>query len=72
MFDKSFAYLESIIDRPGADWRSFYRACYLLSYIKEAEKNSIYAQQYIELLMISNPNFPMLKSEKVSHFFAMN
>lgn len=72
MFDKSFAYLESIIDRPGADWRSFYRACYLLSYIKEAEKNSIYAQQYIELLMISNPNFPMLKSEKVSPFFAMN
>ncbi len=72
MFDKSSTYLDSIIDRPGADWRSFYRACFLLSYIKKKQKNSAHARQYIELLMISNPNFPMLKSEKVSPFFSMD
>ena len=72
MFDKSSTYLDSIIDRPGADWRSFYRACFLLSYIKEKQKNSTHARQYAELLMISNPNFPMLKSEKVSPFFSMD
>lgn len=68
MFEESAIYLGSIIDRPGADWRSFYRACYLLSYIKEKQKDSVNARQYDELLMISNPNFPKHKFEKVSPF----
>jgi hypothetical protein len=59
MFDISSSFFHSIIDRPGADWRSFYRACYLLSCIKEKQKNSTQAREYFELLVISNPNFPI-------------
>jgi len=70
MLGDSSSYLDSILDRPGADWRSFYRACYLLSFIEEKQKNSAHAQKYIELLMISNPNFPMLKSGEVSLYFS--
>jgi len=66
MFDISSTFFHSIIDRPGADWRSFYRACYLLSCIKEKQKNSTQAREYFELLVISNPNFP-IKRFKVSN-----
>jgi hypothetical protein len=59
MFDISSTFFHSIIDRPGADWRSFYRACYLLSCIKVKQKNSAQAREYLELLAISNPNFPI-------------
>ena len=67
MFNESSACLDSIIDRPGADWRSFYRACYLLSYIRDEQKKPAQARRYMELLFISNPNFPVERLNALNH-----
>ena len=64
ILEDSATHLISIIDRPGADWRSFYRACYLLSYIYAGKKNYEYVRKYNELLRISNPNFPKQKFDE--------
>ena len=64
ILEDSVTHLISIIDRPGADWRSFYRACYLLSHIYKEEKKYEYVRRYNELLRISNPNFPKRKFDK--------
>ena len=67
MFNESSACLDSIIDRPGADWRSFYRACYLMSYIRDEQKKPAQARRYMELLFISNPNFPVERLNALNH-----
>jgi 2-polyprenyl-3-methyl-5-hydroxy-6-metoxy-1,4-benzoquinol methylase len=67
MFDISSTFFHSIIDRPGADWRSFYRACYLLSCIKVKQKSSTQSREYLELLVISNPNFPIKRLKALNY-----
>lgn len=60
LYDASCEFLESIINRVDADWRSFYRACYLLSLIYTDLGDNSTRLNFIELLKISNPNFPEL------------
>jgi hypothetical protein len=43
----------------GSDWRSFYRACFLLMVIASAENDSITFDHYQHLLQTSNPEFPL-------------
>jgi 2-polyprenyl-3-methyl-5-hydroxy-6-metoxy-1,4-benzoquinol methylase len=55
--------LAKILDRDGADWRSFYRACYL-SMLAGEKLGDIEVQSYFEnLLIIANPEWPISKQE---------
>jgi hypothetical protein len=58
-------YLESIIDRPGADWRSFYRSCYLLSCVKSKQKKLTESYEFLNLVKISNSNWPAINCRHV-------
>jgi hypothetical protein len=51
-------YLRKIITKPGCDWWSFYRSCYILrkSFEKTNDTNNV--NKYKELLDLSNENFP--------------
>jgi 2-polyprenyl-3-methyl-5-hydroxy-6-metoxy-1,4-benzoquinol methylase len=51
--------LETILDRDNADWRSFYRSSYLLSIIYSIQNESVKHQEMIELLRISNSEWPL-------------
>jgi 2-polyprenyl-3-methyl-5-hydroxy-6-metoxy-1,4-benzoquinol methylase len=50
--------LRLITTTKNADWRSFYRACFLLERLEAAAGNGDRAAHYAELLSISNPLFP--------------
>lgn len=53
-------YLQLIVRKPGCDWWSFYRACYLLSesFKKIGAKDK--SKYYQDLLVLSNENFPFV------------
>jgi Tfp pilus assembly protein PilF len=46
-----------------ADWRSFYRACYLLSETSKSLGNNEEADHYQSLLQISNVQFPLTRDD---------
>jgi hypothetical protein len=46
-----------------ADWRSFYRACYLLSETSKSLGNTEEADHYQSLLQISNVQFPLTRDD---------
>ena len=56
--DLAIKYLTLIVRKPGCDWWSFYRSCYILreSFKKLGEKDR--ANHYQDLLFLSNENFP--------------
>jgi hypothetical protein len=51
-------FLEAITKKKNSDWRSFYRACFLLSVIEKEVGNEDRLNHYQGLLLISNPLFP--------------
>jgi hypothetical protein len=51
-------FLEAITKKQNSDWRSFYRACFLLSVIEKEAGNMDRLNHYQDLLLISNPLFP--------------
>lgn len=57
--------LERIVDKFGSDWRSFYRACFLLSYAYETQNRLKESHEYLNLLNISNPNWPFISTESL-------
>jgi hypothetical protein len=61
--------LETILDRDNADWRSFYRASYLLSIIYSIQNESVNCQEMIQLLTIANSEWPL--SQKVGLDWAL-
>lgn len=56
--EQAVSLLQSIVGRPGCDWWSFYRSCYLLreafKRLGESDKSAHYGQ----LLTLSNEHFP--------------
>lgn len=56
--DLAIKYLQLIVRKPGCDWWSFYRACYILrqSFQKIGAKEE--SEYYQDLLFLSNENFP--------------
>lgn len=59
--DSARLLLRSITMAKNADWRSFYRACFLLFKLEETMGDSIRAKHYANLLSISNPLFPPIE-----------
>lgn len=59
--DSARTILRKITTTRNADWRSFYRACYLLSNLETESGDLIQARHYTKLLSISNPLFPLGK-----------
>ena len=51
--------LYQITQSLGSDWRSFYRACFLLMVIASEEHDAIAFDHYQHLLKTSNPEFPL-------------
>lgn len=51
-------YLQLIVRKPGCDWWSFYRSCYLLRQAFEKMEDDTRKDHYHELLMLSNEYFP--------------
>lgn len=58
-YDVAVLALETILDRDNADWRSFYRSSYLLSIIYSIQNDSVKHQEMIQLLRISNSEWPL-------------
>ncbi len=56
--DLAIKYLQLIVRKPGCDWWSFYRSCYLLRQSFSRVKDVSKANHYQELLLLSNENFP--------------
>lgn len=56
--DSAIKYLKLIVRKPGCDWWSFYRSCYLLSESFEKKDDNKNAGHYRDLLQLSNENFP--------------
>lgn len=56
--DLAIKYLQLIVCKPGCDWWSFYRSCYILreSFKKMGCKEK--SKHYQDLLLLSNENFP--------------
>lgn len=50
--------LLKVVRRMNADWRSFYRACALISMSARTRGDSDRSFRYLSLLQISNPKFP--------------
>lgn len=58
-FSNAITELAKILNREGADWRSFYRATYL-SMIASFKESDVEGQEYFEnLLQIANPAWPI-------------
>lgn len=53
------AYLLKITKSNNSDWRTFYRACYLLSLVGSIEIDNDFRDYYLKLLQISNIEFPL-------------
>ena len=51
-------YLQIIVRKPGCDWWSFYRSCYILRKSFDKIEDHTKAKHYQDLLMLSNENFP--------------
>jgi len=51
-------YLQLMIRKPGCDWWSFYRSCYLLRQSFEKMYDDDRKEHYNELLLLSNEYFP--------------
>jgi hypothetical protein len=51
-------YLQLMIRKPGCDWWSFYRSCYLLRQSFEKKYDDARKEHYNELLLLSNEYFP--------------
>jgi hypothetical protein len=51
-------YLQIIVRKPGCDWWSFYRSCYILSKSFGEIEDHDKSKYYQDLLMLSNENFP--------------
>jgi 2-polyprenyl-3-methyl-5-hydroxy-6-metoxy-1,4-benzoquinol methylase len=62
-YEVAIEILERILDSEGADWRSFYRAAYLLSIIHLITNNSPRQSEFKELLLISNSDWPLTDAE---------
>ena len=50
---------QEITNHFGADWRAFYRSCFLLAVIATIEKDQESQDNYFKLLNIANPEFPI-------------
>jgi hypothetical protein len=57
--DIAVNYLQSITSKPGCDWWSFYRSCYLLHIAFRESGNPEKSYYYKKLLFLSNENFPL-------------
>lgn len=57
--DSARTILCEITTTRNADWRSFYRACYLLWKIETQSRDLARVKHYTKLLSISNPLFPL-------------
>lgn len=55
----------SILDIFGADWRCFYRASFLLSFIEAKHGNTAESDAYLRLTFIANPNWPLAVPEEI-------
>ena len=55
--------LEQILDGENADWRSFYRATYLLSIIYLISKDTDNYNKAIKILNVSNPEWPLTEKQ---------
>lgn len=56
--DLAIKYLKIIVCKPGCDWWSFYRSCYILRESFRAMGDNESSQHYQKLLLLSNENFP--------------
>ncbi len=56
--DLATKYLQLIVRKPGCDWWSFYRSCYVLRKSFQKLGNEKQSEHYQELLTLSNENFP--------------
>ena len=50
---------QEITNHFGADWRAFYRSCFLLAVIATIENDQESQNNYINILNIANPEFPI-------------
>lgn len=66
--DQACMLLQLITTAKNADWRSFYRACFLLSVLEARRGNHARAQHYEALLTLSNPLFPRKELEALCEF----
>lgn len=64
-YEASVGFLETILDSSGADWRSFYRATFLLTLIHSVNNNLSMKSKSKELLIISNSDWPITESEGI-------
>ena len=53
------ALFQEITNHFGADWRAFYRSCFLLAVIASVENDQESQDNYLNLLNIANPEFPI-------------
>jgi 2-polyprenyl-3-methyl-5-hydroxy-6-metoxy-1,4-benzoquinol methylase len=60
--------LMKIIEIRDADWRSFYRACYLLSETAKTLGENVESVHYKSLLQISNAEFPLTRADFLHSF----
>ena len=68
-FVSAITELAKILNREGADWRSFYRATYL-STLAAFKENDADGQEYFEnLLQIANPAWPISMQAGLDRFF---
>jgi hypothetical protein len=56
--DLTIKYLQIIVRKPGCDWWSFYRSCYILRKSFDKIEDHAKSKHYQDLLMLSNENFP--------------
>jgi 2-polyprenyl-3-methyl-5-hydroxy-6-metoxy-1,4-benzoquinol methylase len=57
--DIAIKHLQIIVRKPGCDWWSFYRSCYLLSKALHRLERHDESNRYKDLLYLSNENFPL-------------
>lgn len=56
--DLAIKYLKLITKKPGCDWWSFYRSCYLLKKCFNLKQDTTNRNKYNKLLFLSNEYFP--------------
>ena len=63
-YEEAISFLHCVTRKPNSDWRSVYRAFYLLYTIYYFQGSLELAHRYQDLLLKSNPNFPLCLLKK--------
>jgi 2-polyprenyl-3-methyl-5-hydroxy-6-metoxy-1,4-benzoquinol methylase len=64
-FESAKSILLLVTRKVNSDWRSFYRACFLLSRINQKMSLNVESETFKNLLVISNPQFPAMELDEL-------